>query len=61
MTVVADGGICAGYSRIIDRIYNGYGLELQMEFTPETLRGKLWDWQEEWKVKYFILRFNFQS
>lgn len=50
MTVVADGGICAGYSRIIDRIYNGYGLELQMEFTPETLRGKLWDWQEDGKL-----------
>ncbi|WP_062105321.1 hypothetical protein [Bacillus niameyensis] len=44
MTKIGDGGICAGYCRVTERVFNGQEIEKELSYDPETWRSKLVDW-----------------
>ena len=40
-TKIGDGGICAGFSRATELIFNGKGIESKLQYEPETWRSKI--------------------
>lgn len=43
-TTTADGGVCAGFSRVTEHIFNGEGIEDSFKFKPELWRTIVLNW-----------------